>query len=116
MKNLGEKIRELRENKDISLRELAKRVELSAAFLSDVELGRRFPSKKVLRQLADALDIKPDDLENFDTRAPIEEVRRRVQTEPAFGLALRKAIDKKISIDDLLKLIGEEPKSKTKKK
>jgi transcriptional regulator with XRE-family HTH domain len=116
MKNLGEKIRELREAKDLSLRELAKRLELSAAFLSDVELGRRFPSKKVLRQLAHALDVKVEDLESYDTRPPIEEVRRSVQANPAWGLALRKVIDKKISPEELLKLIGEDSDTKKKKK
>ena len=116
MKNLGEKIRELREAKDVSLRELAKRLDLSAAFLSDVELGRRYPSTKVLRLLANALGIKIDELENYDTRPPIEEVRRRVQADPAFGIALRKVMDKQISPDDLMKLVGEHPHLKKKKK
>lgn len=114
MKSLGEKIRELREHKDISLRELAKKLEISAAFLSDVELGRRNPSKKVLRQIALDLDVKPEELENYDTRLPVEEMRRMVQADPAFGLALRKVIDKKISPEDLMKLVGRAPGQKKK--
>lgn len=114
MKNLGEQIRELREKKDISLRELAKKLEISAAFLSDVELGRRYPSKKVLTQIAQELDVKLEELENYDTRPPVEEIRRRVQADPAFGLALRKVIDRKISPADLMKLVGKEPGSKKK--
>jgi transcriptional regulator with XRE-family HTH domain len=114
MKNLGEKIRELRENKDTSLRELAKKLDISAAFLSDVELGRRYPSKKVLRQIALKLDVEPEELENYDTRPPVEEMRRWVQTDPAFGLALRKVIDKKISPEDLMKLVGKAPGPKKK--
>ena len=106
MKNLGERIRELRENKDTSLRELAKKLEISAAFLSDVELGRRYPSTKVLRQIALQLDVEPKELENHDTRAPMEEIKRRVQADPAFGLALRKVMDKKISPEELMKLVG----------
>ena len=114
MKNLGEKIRELRGDKDISLRELAKRLELSAAFLSDIELGRRYPSKKVLQQLAHELDVKPEELENHDTSPPIEEVRRRVHADPAFGIALRKLIDKKITPEDFMKQLGKEPSPKKK--
>ncbi|HXL09017.1 MAG TPA: helix-turn-helix transcriptional regulator [Candidatus Bathyarchaeia archaeon] len=114
MKNLGEKIREIRENKDISLRELAKKLEISAAFLSDVELGRRYPSKKVLRQIALQLDVEPEELEKYDTRPPVEEIRRRVQADPLFGLALRKMIDKKISPEDLMKLVGKAPGQKKK--
>ena len=43
---LGQRIRELRGKKDLSLRELAKKLDVSAAFLSDIELGRRYPSEK----------------------------------------------------------------------
>ena len=114
MKNLGEKIRELREGKDRSLRELAKKLAISAAFLSDVELGRRYPSKKVLRQIALELDVKPEELENHDTRPPVEEMRRWVQADPAFGLALRRVIDKKISPEELMKLVGKAPGPKRK--
>ena len=112
MKTLGERIRELRETKDLSLRELAKRLGLSAAFLSDVELGRRYPSKKVLLQLADELGVKSSELENHDTRPPIEELRGRVQSDPAFGVALRKLIGKKITPEDFAKLIGKGPGQK----
>ena len=114
MKNLGQRIREIREEKDISLRELAKKLDISAAFLSDVELGRRYPSKKVLHRLSSELGVKAEELENYDTRPPIEELRKRVLADPAFGLALRKVIDKKISPEDLMKLVGKEPGTKKK--
>ena len=54
MNNLtfGEKIRQLREGLDLSLREVALKIDVSAAFLSDVELGRRFPSADKLTLLA----------------------------------------------------------------
>jgi transcriptional regulator with XRE-family HTH domain len=112
MQSLGEKIRELRESKDTSLRELAKKLDISAAFLSDVELGRRYPSKKVLRQIAIKLDVEPEELENYDTRPPVEEIRRRMRADPAFGFALRRVM--KISPEDLMKLVGKEPGSKKK--
>lgn len=37
-------LRQLREDADISLREMARQLELSAAFVSDCELGRRYLS------------------------------------------------------------------------
>jgi transcriptional regulator with XRE-family HTH domain len=48
MKTLGEHIKEVREERDLSVRELAKKLNVSAPFLSDVELGRRHPSDEVL--------------------------------------------------------------------
>ena len=114
MQSLGQRIRVLRDEKDISLRELAKRLGISATFLSDIELGRRYPSKKVLHELAKQLGVKPAELKRYDTRPPIAEVRRRVMAEPAFGVALRQVIDKQVSVDGLLKVL-EESGSKEKK-
>jgi len=118
MKTLGGRIRELREAKDISLRELARKLDLSAAFLSDIELGRRYPSAKVLSQIARKLEVEVEELQEYDTRPPVEDLRRLAQSNPAFGLAFRRVIDKlnveKISPEKLLRLIGErrEPKRK----
>ncbi len=109
MKTFGERIRELRDEKDISLRELAKRLEISAAFLSDVELGRRYPSDKVLVKIAEALGVSFEDIRGYDTRAPIEELKRLTSANPVYGIALRKVIDKKITPEDLIKFIEEQP-------
>lgn len=105
MKTLGERLRELREAEDLSLRELAARLGgLSAAFLSDVELGRRHPSEKVLADMARVLDTTLEDLRQHDTRPPVEDLRRLASTNPAYGFALRRIIDKKVSPEELLNL------------
>lgn len=41
LETFGKSLRDLREDTDISLREMAKLLGVSAAFLSDCELGRR---------------------------------------------------------------------------
>lgn len=115
MTTLGQKIRELREAKDISLRELAKRVELSAAFLSDIELGRRFPSDEVLAKLATALDITADELKAFDQRPPIEELKRLSETNPRYGFAFRKLVDSNLSPEELITLAEEQTKKNKRK-
>jgi transcriptional regulator with XRE-family HTH domain len=106
MKTLGDRMRELREERDISLREFAKKLGISAAFLSDIELGRRHPSKKVLVRIARELGVKFEDLRQYDTRPTFEDLKRLTQNDPAYGFALRKVIDKKISAQDLLRLAG----------
>lgn len=45
----GEFLREHRQHQGISLREIARRMGLSAAYLSDVELGRRPATAKVVQ-------------------------------------------------------------------
>lgn len=44
---MGQIIREKRQDKKVSLRDMAQAIRISAPFLSDIELGRRSPSKEV---------------------------------------------------------------------
>jgi len=55
--NIGERLRELREARNISMRTLAARSGLSANALSMIERGRASPSVSTLYKLADALGI-----------------------------------------------------------
>ena len=104
VKTLGERIRELRDARDLSLREFGKKLgDLTAAFLSDVELGRRHPSPKVLSDMARALGTTLEDLESYDVRPVVEGVKRLMAQNPAYGFAFRKVLDKKISPEELLK-------------
>lgn len=107
---LGEKLRELREKKDISLREFAKKLDgASAAHVSDIELGNRYPSDGLLKKIASLLDISVEDLQKFDNRAPVDELKRLAQADPAFGFALRTLVDKKVTSEDILKLTEKMP-------
>lgn len=113
MKTLGQHIRELREAKDLSLRELAKKLGgLSAAFLSDVELGRRHPSDEVLADMARALGTTVEELRKYDSRPPVEEMKRMSSADPAYGFAFRKLVDQKVSPDELLKFLENQKKGK----
>ena len=121
-KTLGQHIRDLREsdNVDISLREFAGKLNVSPAFLSDVELGRRNPSDKMLAEIARLLKTTVADLKAFDTRPPIDELRRKTAQNPAFGLAFRTVLDNNIPPEELLKWAQqrheEREKEKSKKK
>lgn len=114
MTTLGQKIRELREDQDVSLREFAKKLNLSAAFLSDIELGRRFPSPEVLLNIARELKISVEDLQQYDQRPPIEEMKRLTESNPRYGFAFRKLVDSNLSPEDLLKLADDQVKKNKK--
>ena len=55
MKIVGVNIKRLREEQDLTLRALAKKLEISASFLSQVESGKASPSLSTLKSIADAL-------------------------------------------------------------
>lgn len=114
-KSLGERIRELREQQDLSLREFGKKIgDLSAAFLSDVELGRRHPSDKVLADMARVLGTSVDELKSHDLRSTVQDIKRLVHQNPAYGFAFRKVIEKKISAEALAQFVDEKKGGKKK--
>jgi transcriptional regulator with XRE-family HTH domain len=108
-KTLGNRIRELREKLDLSLRDFAKRVGNTPAHISDIELGRRNPSDDLLQKMSTVLDEPVEDLRKYDTRAPVEELKRRIESDPAYGFALRTLTEKEISADDILKWANKKP-------
>jgi transcriptional regulator with XRE-family HTH domain len=92
--SLGQRLRELRDKADLSLRELAKRIGISSPFLSDIELGRRFPSEEILAKLAHALNVSLEDLKQYDNREPIADLKRLMDSDPKLGFAFRTAVEK----------------------
>ena len=88
MKPLGEYIRELRQQKDLSLRDFAKRLGgKSAAFISDIELGRRFPSDPVLEDIA---RVCPRRAPGKSSPARLPCSRRRLEKTRRAGFRVRR--------------------------
>jgi transcriptional regulator with XRE-family HTH domain len=112
MKTLGERIRELREKRDLSVRELAKKIGVSAPFLSDVELGRRHPSDDVLKSIAAILETSFEELHKHDSRPPVQELRRMAASDPAMGFALRQVVDQGVTSDELLDFLKKHGRGK----
>lgn len=67
--DLGRQIRHERQRLGISLRELARRVGVSASLLSQVETGRTHPSVSTLYAIVSELEISLDDLFDANARA-----------------------------------------------
>jgi|SRR5579859_3535218 len=104
---LGQRLRELRDQQDISLREFARKLGCSAPYWSDVELGRRYASEDMLKEAARILKTSFLDLKALDTRPPLEELKRATAEDPRYAIAFRRLIDSKVSPEALLKLAGE---------
>jgi transcriptional regulator with XRE-family HTH domain len=113
-KSLGEVIRELRDKADLSLRDLAIKISKSAPFLSDIELGRRYPSDDVLTAIAKELSVTFDELKKYDNRESIADIKRMMTTNPQLGFAFRTAAEKlktgNLTPEDFLKKLEEDKK------
>jgi len=111
VKTLGDRIRELRERKKMSLREFSRALDgASAAHVSDIEHSRRFPSPLLLRSMARVLGVEVSDLEKYDIRPSFGDLRRIANRDPLLGVALRTIAEKEISAEEILALGKGKPK------
>ena len=114
--SLGQRLHELRDKADLSLRELSRKVGISSPFLSDIELGRRFPSEEILAKLADALNVSLEDLKQYDTREPIADLKRLMDSDPKLGFAFRTAVEKvksgELTAEDIITRLSKPPRKK----
>jgi transcriptional regulator with XRE-family HTH domain len=118
--NFGEYLKKKREEKQISLRELARRLKLSAPFLSDVENNRRAPlTEERLATLADVLNLsETEEAEMYDIvghqkglLAP--DLNPYVSDRPYVNAALRTARNLEADEDDWKMFIAELIKRKS---
>ena len=115
-KTLGEFIRKKRDELDISLRELARRLDVSAPFISDVELGRRYPGEEILAKMAAEFKITVEELKKFDHRESLAEFKRVLEANPKVAVAFRTAVqgykEGRLAPEDLVPKLGKDIRKK----
>jgi transcriptional regulator with XRE-family HTH domain len=83
--NFGNRIRDLRQAKNFTLRDLAKRVKVTFTYLSKIENHKlsfgEFPSDNLIVRLACVLGADPDELLLLAEKIP-ETIRQRVLQRP----------------------------------
>ena len=81
---IGEMIKLERVKRKISLREFARKLEISASYLVDVEKGRRIPNQELLKKVSDLLDIPVATLNQYNLEMP-NQVKEWVEKHPFFS-------------------------------
>lgn len=97
--DLNLRIREIRQERDLTLADLAGKVGVSIPHLSEVERGKKNLNNHLLVRLADALGVTPEDLIASDNRSALAALHSELSSlEPedrdrvrAFVAALRKS-------------------------
>ena len=107
---------ELRLKADITLRELARRVEVSAAHQSDIEHNRRMPSDDLLRRIVGELARVGAEYETLRLLKPrIEDDLEQWYEENAdVRVLLREAKDSGLSAREMLEALRRERKARRK--
>jgi len=105
----GQYIRSLREKAGLTQRALSQLVGFrSLAHLSDIESGKRHPSRETLPKFATALGVDVKELEARDERGPVEALKSLLAARPemvgAFAIVVETA--RSLSKEELLRRIG----------
>lgn len=109
---LGDRLRVGRALKRKTLRQLATEIGKTAAYLSDIENGRRVPSEEVLIALAGALDLDADELMAAAGKIGLE-ADRYLRRTPQAGVLFRRLSESNVSpeaVEDLIRQIPSLPK------
>ncbi|MEJ2191190.1 MAG: helix-turn-helix transcriptional regulator [Nitrospirota bacterium] len=59
---LGQNIKKLREKKHLSQEKLSEKADIHVSYIGQIERGLRYPSLKTLFRIADALDVRINDI------------------------------------------------------
>jgi len=95
----GKKIRNLREERKLSLQELAKEAQISFSFLSEIETELKIPSNAIIEKIANALNVDPNIFPIYKVRTNIPSISRAMDD-----------LDENI-IDEILEIIKKSKKS-----
>lgn len=107
----GSRIRELRQAKDLTLRDLAKKVRVTFTYLSKIENQKlsfgEFPSDDLILRLAHVLKADPDELLLLAEKIP-DAIRKRVLQRPDVFRKMADLDDKRL--DDVLEFLEQGPR------
>jgi len=103
---LGDRVRQQRMAKDLSLRELARRLDRAPSYLNDIEYNRRTPSEVVLRQICDVLELDVDEMLSAAGRLG-EDAEHYLKRNPTAGVLFRRVSQGGMREQELKELITE---------
>jgi transcriptional regulator with XRE-family HTH domain len=105
-RTLGDILREGRLVKKLGLRELARELDITPSYLSDIENDRRVPSEDVLRKLAAGLGLDVNHLLALAGRFG-DDAERYMKRNPSVGVLFRRISENKLEEDDIQKLVDQ---------
>lgn len=113
----GQRVRELRNSKNLSQRALGERIGVSFTYVSKIENGKLdfgdYPSEALIHRMAEALDADEDELLILAEKIP-ERIRQRVFERPDAFRVLADVDDS--TLDALIVQVGNGSKARSRRK
>lgn len=103
---LGLKIRQLRDKRNLSLKELADLSELSVSYLNEIEKGKKYPKIEKLAALAQGLQIDLGELVSFKTGRNLHPLLKFLESDMVEKVPLELF---GLSESDVMDLMGHDP-------
>ncbi len=82
---IGEKIRDLRKEKGMTLRDLAEKVNITSGYISQIERDQIDPSFSVLRRIASTLEVSLASLLSEETQGGVVAIPKEKRTKIKFA-------------------------------
>ena len=96
----GKRVRELREQRGLTQREVARRLDVSVSYVNKVENGKLhsgdYPSEKFMHKLAGELDADEEELLLLADKVP-KQIRKRIRERPEAFRQLARMDDKTLN-------------------
>lgn len=107
----GEYVKQRRESLKMTMKDFAEKVQISPAYLCDIEKGNRKPPEKHLGKFAEILQVtSTEDIDAFYERAGVSkrqhtDIDAYIDGLPSARVALRTAKNKNYTDDDWLEIV-----------
>jgi transcriptional regulator with XRE-family HTH domain len=100
---IGEKLRQIREQKGLKLKQVAQKANLSLSYMSDIEHNRKKLKKpQTLEAIGNALELTEKELEEIKIDAKISEIGMK---NPSFTMMFKEIAIGKMTLDEKRKIL-----------
>jgi transcriptional regulator with XRE-family HTH domain len=112
----GERVRELRQKRNLTQRDLGAQVSVEFSYISKIENGKLdfgdYPSERLIERLADAMGVETDELLLLAEKVP-PQIKQRVMDRPDAFRKFAQLDDE--ALDELVEQVDENSRRKGKK-
>jgi len=99
---LGTKLRQIRKQKGLTMKQVAQKASLSESCISEIETNKKKPKQETIRAIGDALGLTDEELEEVKIDAKLSEIG---MLQPEFTVMFKEIAVGKMTLDEKRKIL-----------